>query len=115
MYHSVVFIESKWFTKRLHELARGHADEVLSAIQNDLLGSTSRGKVVPGLGGIRKGRCGNPSRQKGKRGGYRYLYLFLSRKNHIHLLFLLDKKEQEDLSSTERAILSRLVAQIREE
>ena len=51
MYHRVVFIESKWFTKRLHELARGHADEILSAIQNDLLGSTSRGKVVPGLGG----------------------------------------------------------------
>jgi hypothetical protein len=67
------------------------------------------------IGGIRKGRCANPGRGKGKRGGYRYLYLFLARQDHVHLLFLLDKDEQEDLTSAERAILRRLVAQIEEE
>jgi hypothetical protein len=80
-----------------------------------LLGSPSRGRMVSGLGGIRKGRCANPGRGKGKRGGYRYLYLFLARQDHVHLLFLLDKDEQEDLNSAERAILRRLVAEIEDE
>ena len=111
----MVFIESKWFTRRLLELAGDKADDVLRAIQTDLLGSPSRGRMVSGLGGIRKGRCANPGRGKGKRGGYRYLYLFLARQDHVHLLFLLDKDEQEDLTSAERAILRRLVAGIEDE
>jgi len=81
-------------------------------MQRDLLQSPLRGSVVPGLAGIRKGRARNPGRGKGKRGGFRYLYLFVVRKNHIHLLFLLDKDEQEDLSQPERVILRRLVAEI---
>ena len=108
----MVFIESKGFTKRLLELAKDKADEVLGNIQHDLLQSPMRGSVVPGLAGIRKGRARNPSRGKGKRGGHRYLYLFLARQNQIHLLFLLDKDEQEDLSLPERVILRRLVAEI---
>ena len=85
---------------------------MLRGIQSDLLDSPARGRLVRGLGGIRKGRCANPRRGKGKRGGYRYLYLFLAHKDHVHLLFLLDKDEQEDLSSAERAVLRRLVAEI---
>lgn len=38
----MVFIESAWFSRRLHELAGGKAYEVLRAIQNDLLDSPSR-------------------------------------------------------------------------
>lgn len=110
----MVFVESKWFTRRLLELAGDKADDVLRAIQTDLLGSPIRGRLVPGLGGIRKGRCANPARGKGKRGGYRYLYLFLARQEHVHLLFLLDKDEQEDLTAAERVLLRRLVAEIKE-
>jgi len=55
-----------------------------------------------------------PSRAKGKRAGCRYLYLFLAYKDHLHLLFLLDKDEQEDLTPAERGILRRLVAEIKE-
>jgi hypothetical protein len=108
----VVFVESKWFTRRLRELAREEADDVLGAIQTDLLASPARGKVVPGLGRNKKGKMRKPTPGKSKRGGYRYLYLFLAQKDHVHLLFLLDKDEQEDLSSEERAILRRLVAEI---
>ena len=110
----MVVVESKWFTRRIRELAREEADDVLRAIQTDLVTLPARGKVVPGLGGIRKARCANPRRGKGKRGGYRYLYLFLAQEDHIHLLFLLNKDEQEDLTSGERAILRRLVAEIGE-
>ena len=109
----MVFIESAAFTRRLHILAGRHAGEVLRAIQDELLVNPFRGRVVEGLGGIRKGRMFNPSRGKGKRGGYRYLYLHLERRRHIHLLFLLDKNEQEDLTAGERFLLRRMVAEIK--
>jgi len=86
--------------------------EVLQAIQSELLKNPARGNPVPGLGGIRKARCSNPVRGKGKRGGYRYLFLFLEKRDHIHLLYLLDKDEQEDLSNEERKALRALVKEI---
>jgi hypothetical protein len=86
---------------------------VLSAVQADLIKNPARGDLVPGLGGIRKARCSNPSRRKGKRGGYRYLVLYLENRDHIHLLYLLDKDEQEDLSNDERKELCALVAEIK--
>ena len=89
------------------------ADSVLREIQDELLANPARGRVVKGLGGIRKGRISNPARGKGKRGGYRYLYLYLEARGHVHLLFLLDKNEQEDLTQNERTTLKRLVAEIR--
>jgi len=109
----VVFIESVAFTRRLRELAGDRAEDVLSAIQNDLVVNPERGNMVQGLGGIRKARTGNPRRGKGKRGGFRYWYLFLERRDHIHLLILLDKDEQEDLDSQERTALRRLVAELK--
>ena len=99
---------------RLHHLAGASALDVLSRIQADLLKNPARGDLVQGLGGIRKERCSNPARGKGKRGGYRYLFLYLQNKNRIHLLYLLDKDEQEDLSSDERKVLRTLVTKIKE-
>jgi len=109
----VVYIESRVFTKRLHELAGPLAPDVLHGIQLDLLKNALRGDIVRDLGGIRKARCPNPRRNKGKRGGYRYLFLYLEDRGHIHLLYLLDKDEQEDLSNDERKVLRELVASIK--
>lgn len=110
----VVYIESRAFTRRLRQLAGGAALDVLYAIQSELLKDPARGDVVQGLGGIRKARCANPVRGKGKRGGYRYLFLYLEKQGHIHLLYLLDKDEQEDLSNEERKVLRALVHEIKE-
>jgi hypothetical protein len=101
----VVFIESRVFTRRLHELARDDAVAILTAIQSDLLTDPERGRLVPGLGGIRKARASDPSRGKGKRGGLRYLYLYLQVRQHIHLFFLFGKNEGEDVSERERQAL----------
>jgi hypothetical protein len=109
----VVFIESRTFTSRLAELAGDSAARVLEQIQNDLLERPERGRMVPGLGGIRKARASNPGRGKGKRGGFRYLYLYLERRGHIHLLFLLDKNEQEDLDDDQRRSLRSIVAELK--
>jgi hypothetical protein len=109
----VVFIESQSFTRRLKQLAGDSANDVLQAIQNDLLQEPQRGEVVKGLGGIRKARIANPARGKGTRGGYRYMHLFLPHRDHIHLLFLLDKNEQEDLDEKQRKALRQLVAELK--
>ena len=107
---SVVFIESRAFTRRLAECAGDSADDVLHHIQKDLLKDPDRGPLVRGLGGIRKARASNPGRGKGKRGGYRYLYLYLRHREHVHLLYLLDKGEQEDLSVEQRKAIHAMVA-----
>jgi hypothetical protein len=111
--YSVVFVESRAFTRRLAERGGGSAEAVLVQIQEDLLENPERGVKVRGLGGIRKARASNPGRGKGKRGGFRYLYLYIQRRDHIHLLFLLDKDEQEDLSAEQRKILRGLVAALK--
>jgi hypothetical protein len=109
----VVFIESLSFTRRLKQLAGEAAGEVLRALQNDLLQDPTRGNVVKGLGGVRKARLANPGRGRGTRGGYRYMHLYLEHRDHIHLLFLFDKDEQEDLSEKERRALRMIVAELR--
>jgi hypothetical protein len=94
-------------------MAGDSAGGVLEQIQTDLLGNPAKGSVVPGLGGIRKARASHPGRGKGKRGGFRYLYLYLERRGHIHLLYLLDKGEQEDLTEDQRRALRRMVAELK--
>ena len=109
----MVFIESRAFTRRLQELTRDASDAVLGAIQADLLDNPQRGQVVKGLGGIRKARVADPIRRKGKRGGFRYMYLYIERKSHIHLLLLFDKGEQEDLDSEQRSFLRDLADRVK--
>jgi hypothetical protein len=65
------------------------------------------------LGGIRKARAANPTRGKGTRGGYRYMHLYLEHRDHIHLLLLFDKDEQEDLDKEQRKSLKRMVTELK--
>ena len=109
----MVFIESRAFTRRLTDLAGHSADDVLREMQDELVQNPERGNMLQGLGGIRKARAANPARGKGKRGGYRYLFLYLDHKQHIHLLYLLDKDEQEDLDDNERKALRKMVIDLR--
>jgi len=104
----VQFVESLPFTRRLHLLAGESADEVLLAIEEDLIASPERGTVVPGLGGVRKARQANPTRGKGKRGGFRYFYLYIVRHQEIYLLYILDKEEQGDLTAEQRRVVRAL-------
>ena len=57
----MVFIESRVFSRRLLALGKDGSAEVLSAIQSDLLDNPERGRIVQGLGGIRKARPRTPT------------------------------------------------------
>lgn len=99
------FIESKPFTNRLVKIAGEQADDVLWAIQSDLLKNPQRGNRVEGLSGVRKARTCDPSRGKGKRGGFRYVYIYFVKDEQIGLLFLFDKGEKDDLNKEEKNCL----------
>src|SRR5580692_8051900 len=47
-------------------IAGDRAEDVLLAIQSDLLRNPIRGSVVRGVGGIRKAKTSDPARNKGK-------------------------------------------------
>jgi hypothetical protein len=89
------------------------ADSVLNSIQKDLLDNPERGVMPPSLCGLRKDRASNPGRGKGKRSGFRYLYFYLKAKHHVHLLFLLDKDEQEDLTTEQRKTIKTMVQHLK--
>jgi hypothetical protein len=111
IYCTVVFIESRVFSRRLRALGKDGSAEVLSAIRSDLLDNPERGRVVQGLGGIRKARVADPGRGKGKRGGFRYLYLYFAVDKELYLLYLFGKDEQEDLSPRQRKLLRDLATE----
>lgn len=111
----MVFIESQDFEERLRQLAGNRQLEVLTAIQEDLLKNPDRGNMVPGLGGIRKARASDPVRGKGKRGGFRYMFLHLEHRSHIHLLFFFGKNEIEDIDAKQRIEIRRWVTEIKNE
>lgn len=108
------FIETPVFTRRLHALSTDPL-EVLSAIQSDLIDDPVQWPVIPGTGGARKGRAADVQVRRGKRGGYRYLYLHMPARGQIFLLFILDKREQGDLSPEQARRVRDLIDVIREE
>jgi hypothetical protein len=102
------FLETPMFAEQLAELAGQRQMELLYAIQEDLLADPERDEMVRGLGGVRKARIAAPGRPEGKSGGYRYLYLYSEMRGRIILLFIFDKREQDDLDSEQRKELAAL-------
>jgi hypothetical protein len=107
------FIEFPAFTKRLLALAKDHADDVLLEIENDLLENPERGPVIEGTAGVRKARVADPSRGKGKSGGFRYMY-YIERHGQIFLLMIFSKNEQADLTAQQKKLLRQAILGLRE-
>lgn len=105
-----LFIEAKWFTA---EVAHSKSVGLLENIQALILEDPERGDLIQGTGGVRKLRTADPSRGKGKRGGYRVLYLDLADREHTHLLLLYDKGSTEDITSDEKKAIKALVDAIK--
>jgi len=104
----MIFIESKLFEK-----LRGKYldDESYRQLQNFLLEQPLSGDVIQGTGGLRKLRWS--ANNKGKRGGIRTIYLYITEKSHIHLLTLYAKNEVSDLTAQEKKILKGIVEELK--
>src|SRR3954468_3193207 len=100
------FIETSFFS-RYRE--RYLDDDQFRALQSAIANNPRVGDLMPGSGGARKLRWADPRRGKGKRGGLRVIYYFLSSDGQIWLLTLFDKNEMKDLSPQQLAELRVLV------
>jgi len=89
--------------------------DLLLAIQAELLADPKRGDVIRGTHGARKARIADPADDRGKRGSYRYIYVFLQHQDRIHLLFLYSKNRQADLSPEQVKMFASVVRAIKGE
>ena len=90
-------------------------DDAYAAFRKLLLAQPDRGTVMPGCGGLRKVRFGDPRRGKGKRGSTRVIYLHVPEVNWIYLLDIYGKDEKDDLNAGEHKVLRLLAEQVKKE
>ena len=67
--------------------------------------------VIPGAGGFRKARWAR--RGKGKSGGFRVVYYFLTGPGCIYMAGINAKSRQKELSMADQNVLAKLAAQIK--
>jgi len=102
----LVFFETPLFTRLLPDYLN---DESYRALQRTLLENPEQGIVMPGTGGFRKIRWEDSRRGKGKRGGIRVIYYYLTADHQIWFFSLYDKDEATDLTSGEKKILKKAI------
>ena len=98
------FIETPVFTKEVREFL---SDDDYRALQTILMLRPQQGALIQGTGGLRKIRWAGKG--KGKRGGFRIIYYWHEKTDSFYMLLIYAKNEQEELTSQQRKILSRLV------
>ena len=104
----MIFIESKAFEKLREKYLD---DESYRDLQNFLVLQPLSGDVIQGTGGLRKLRWS--ANGKGKRGGIRTIYLYLTEKSHIHFLTVYAKNEISELTANEKKILKCIVEELK--
>lgn len=97
-------IETSIFTKKIKRLL---SDEEYRLLQNELILNPTKGNVIRGSGGLRKIRWKTQGR--GKSGGVRIIYYWVSSEEIILMLLVYPKSEQDDLTSAQLKILKKLV------
>ena len=98
------FIETPVFTRAVREHL---SDEEYRSLQLALLLRPEQGSVIPGSGGLRKVRW--RVRGRGKRGGIRVIYYWITAEDSIYMLFLYEKTAQSDLTPAQVKVLRGLV------
>lgn len=89
-----VFVETSTFTRAVDAEGR----EALLLIQGELLERLESSPVIPGTGGLRKLRMPDAAKGKGKRGGYRVIFLDIPGAERTYLLGLYGKGEKADIA-----------------
>ncbi|MCG6156746.1 type II toxin-antitoxin system RelE/ParE family toxin [Rubinisphaera margarita] len=107
-----IFVETTEFTEWITEEL---SDEDYSQLQELLMANPQAGDVMKGCGGLRKVRYRDSRRGKGKRSGFRIIYLYIPEAKWFYMLDGYGKDEQDDLSSAERKLLSNLADQLKRE
>jgi mRNA-degrading endonuclease RelE of RelBE toxin-antitoxin system len=91
------------FEKQLKRLSKKYPllDVEVNNLINELKQGELPGNLVPGTLGARKVRISNKDSNKGKSGGFRLLYYFITDDEEIYLLALYSKSEDENYSDAQ--------------
>jgi len=95
----VEFLETPAFTRHLHSYL---SDDEYRRLQAFLAQNPDAGEVMPGTGGFRKLRWGDERRGKGRRGGLRLIYYWLTADQQMWLFTLFGKNEAADLTPAQK-------------
>lgn len=101
------FIETPQFTAQVMALG---AEESLRRLQLELAQEPEAGDVLRGRDGFRKVRMALPGR--GKSGGARVIYYYLTRRKRIILFYLFTKNEAANISREGARVLQNAAAEI---
>ena len=101
------FRETAIFTREITSLLE---DDEYSRLQGVLVIQPDAGDVIKGTSGLRKLRWTQPGRGKGKRGGIRIIYYWYTEGSLIYMLLAYSKGERDDLTTSQKRVLTQLVA-----
>lgn len=104
VFADMIFVEAPTF-ERVRE--RYLDDDQYRLLQAALTSNPESGDLIRGSGGIRKVRWNE--RGKGKRGGLRVIYYWITRRHHVLMLTVYRKSEVSDLTPGQVKALRGLV------
>lgn len=100
----MVIIETSVFTRQVQALL---TDEEYKQLQLALIAQPEAGAVIRGGGGLRKVRWSIGGR--GKRGGVRVIYYWVTVQHQLLMLLIYAKNVQDDLSPEQLRLLRQIV------
>jgi len=100
----MVIIETSVFTKLITSMM---SDDDYKALQEALVNRPDMGKVIRNSGGLRKVRWALEG--KGKSGGIRVIYYWMTSDEQIYMLFAFQKSTQENLTKAQLSALRSIV------
>jgi hypothetical protein len=101
------FIEMQWFSDVLYDYLD---DDSYQELQISLIERPDQGDIIPGGGGIRKLRFA--AQGKGKRGGVRVIYYWVTKTGQIYMIALYPKGRKDNLTDAEVAEFRDLAKEI---
>jgi len=107
-----VFFETTSFTATVGDYLK---DDEYRQLQVEMQANPLAGDVMPRTGGFRKLRWQDTRRGKGKRGGLRVIYYWLSDDGQFWMFAIYDKDELENLTSDqEKALKTAIGAELKQ-
>ena len=107
----------EFFKKSIRDLKKKYpsvTDDLKTALRV-LMSNPELGKSLQGFGDVKKLRVTNSDTVRGKRGGYRLIYLLDHADKKIILLLLYSKSQKQDVTAKElKALLDRLHRELSE-
>lgn len=103
-----LFVQTRAFSKLLDELGAS-----LQSIEREIGLDPERGDLIAGTGGVRKLRVEGFG--KGKSGGFRVFYFDFAAKEKTYLIWLLSKREAENITFEQRVVIRKIIDLIKKE